>query len=1016
MRQAFRAACAGAWLAVIFATLYAAPAFAGPYTRLQVLLPGETAAPGTGSGKTGTPRAEVSGIPFTITVNACDNTWNVVTSISNSIQITSSDVSATLPQPSQLQSGTRTFTVTMNAGGTFNVLAHDQTDGTIPDGTSASVSVQVLSTFTFEGIAQKHKYAGVDDGTTITAKDPNGNTVTGYNGTVGIREITSYGDGRVSIGASGPPQVTLTNGVWNGNIRMYRADETSINRGNVNKYAYDLNNPSKNGTSDPFIVHPGAFSQLQLVVPGQTPLPGSVSGVTGSPATQAVGTGFIVGVFATDAYWNPVPSTDNVRVISATDNSEVVSPSSGALTTQGSPPGGYRTFTVTLNTVGTQTLTVSDLTNGSITGMTSPGIQVIPAGTHHFAFNTISSPQTAGTPFSVTIRAVDSGGNTVPTYAADAILTANTGTGSITPSQITFTAGVWTGLVTCKGAGGAVALTCADYSAPPKTGTSNTYVVNPGPFYGLQVLLPGETAQGGTTDGKTGTPTNQTAGNPFTTTVRAVDQYWNLVPGVNDRVDLTSTDTFAWMPAETTLVNGQVLIPTRLHKSGYQTISASDADNASIQPDTSSQVLVIGGSFARVLILAPGESPAPGTVSGRTGTATDQSINYAFTVTCLATDQWWNPVGGVTDVVHITSNDPLAQIGPDAAMVDGTASVSVRLATGGYQQITVSDVTNPSKTGSTTQVRAISSGFHLEAAVTPASAAAGDYFTLTVKVTNDAGSVIQEINSFVTVQVLNASSRTAGRGTLLTTQFQLLQGQRNVSETYTFAEPIVIVARDDAGNAPATSNVITIVPGAPALIHLTSNPNWVGGNKHASVTAQMVDAFENGVPDQPVTFSLLSGTGTLGQADSMSNASGNASVDFLSPRTPETDRIHASSGSLVADLDLQVAFVDPFAAGGTAYSYPNPFHPPDEPTTIAYKIDDNADVTLRIYTQSGRLVFRKEFARGDVGGRAGLNEYVWDGTNGKGEVVSSGGYIALIEAQGTGETLHVIRRKIAVVR
>jgi len=31
-------------------------------------------------------------------------------------------------------------------------------------------------------------------------------------------------------------------------------------------------------------------------------------------------------------------------------------------------------------------------------------------------------------------------------------------------------------------------------------------------------------------------------------------------------------------------------------------------------------------------------------------------------------------------------------------------------------------------------------------------------------------------------------------------------------------------------------------------------------------------------------------------------------------------------------------------------------------------------------------------------------------------VVSSGGYVVLIEAQGQGETLHVIRRKIAVVR
>jgi hypothetical protein len=283
-------------------------------------------------------------------------------------------------------------------------------------------------------------------------------------------------------------------------------------------------------------------------------------------------------------------------------------------------------------------------------------------------------------------------------------------------------------------------------------------------------------------------------------------------------------------------------------------------------------------------------------------------------------------------------------------------------------------------------------------------------------VTNDAGSVIQEINSFVTVEVQNASDGLPGRGTLLTTQFQLLQGQRAVSETYTFAEPIIIIAYDDAGNAPATSNVITITPGPPSAVRLTSDPIWVGGNKHATLLARVVDDYENGVPAQPVSWSLLSGTGTLTAIDNVTDASGGARADFLSPRQPETDQIRAASGALTRDLDLTVAFVDPNASGGTATNYPNPFHPPGEPTTIAYKMNDPATVTIRIFTQSGDLVVRKEFALGAAGGSAGLNEFLWDGRNGKGEVVSSGGYIALIEAQGQGATLHVMRRKIAVVR
>jgi hypothetical protein len=373
-------------------------------------------------------------------------------------------------------------------------------------------------------------------------------------------------------------------------------------------------------------------------------------------------------------------------------------------------------------------------------------------------------------------------------------------------------------------------------------------------------------------------------------------------------------------------------------------------------------------------------------------------------------------VGGVTDVMHITSGDAGATMPPDAAMVDGVAQMNVRLATGGFQQISVSDVTQPSKTGSTTQVRAISTGFHLEATVTPSAAPAGGDFTLTVKITNDAGSVIQEINSRVTIDVQNASTQAPGRGTLLTSTFQLLQGQRSITEHYSFAEPIVLIAHDDAGNAPAVSNVITISPGPPTTVVLSSSPTWVGGDKNAAITALVTDDYGNGVPGQPVNFLLLTGTGTLTAIDSQTDSLGAARANFLSPRRPEVDRLRAVSGLLSDDLDLETAFVDPSAPGGTITSYPNPFHPPAQGASIAYKLDDDAQVTIRIFTQSGQLVRLVEFARGSVGGRTGLNTFVWDGKNGAGNVVASGGYLALLEAHGAGQTLNVMRRKIAVVR
>ncbi len=1003
MRQPLRVIRKEVWLALILvlaAPLHVATAAAGTFSRLQVLVPGETAAPGTTSGKTGTPSPQTAGIPFSVTVNACDASWMPVPSVTHAIRILSSDASASLPAPAQLVGGTGSFLVILNADGNFSLFAHDQTDLTIPDGASAAVRSLVIQSLEF-GSVTGAQTAGVAFPVSITARNPNGEVVGGFSGVVDLRQSTSAGAGRIS-----PASVTMTSGHWSGNVTVYRADETGSGGAAVAGEVHG--HPSQSGTSAGFVVHPGAFRRVQVVMPGQSPLPGSLSGISGVPASQTAGRSFSVNVYATDDYWNQVASGDGIRLASATDPADT--PVNGTLA------AGFRQLSFTFMTVGTQTVTATDQTNGSIAAITSGGIQVVPSAADNFAFNAIASPQVAGVPFTLTIRATDASGNTVYDYNGDAVLGSNTGTGTSAPVLITFAAGVWSGPVTLFAAGSAVRLTCTDFSSPPRTGTSMNVTVNSASFTKLQVLLPGETAKPGTADGKDGTPNAQMAGTPFPVTLRAVDPYWNVVSGIGDRLVLRASDEFAGLPAETTLVSGQLVFPGILYKSGVQTITAHDTTNAAIADHTSGGVTVVGGPFARVLVLAPGQSPAPGTATGRTGTAIDQSINYAFTLTVLATDQWWNPVQGPTDVVHIRCADPLAQVAPDQALVNGRAEMSLRLATGGYQQVTVSDITNPSKSGSTMQVRAISSGFHLVAAVTPATVRAGDPFTLTVSVTNDAGAIISEINSSVTVEVQNANSHAPGRGILATPTFQLLGGQRVLTETYTASEPIILVAHDDAGNAPATSNPIAITPGPPTAVRLASSPAWAGGNKHATLTARVVDAYENGVPDRPVTFTVLSGNGQVTPSDSTSDENGNVRADFLSPRQPEHDRIRATSGSFTQDLDLQVAFVDPAATGGYVTNYPNPFHPPTQGTTVAYKLADRARVTMRIYTQQGDLVLQKVFERDAAGGMSGLNEFVWDGRNGDGNLVASGGYIAFIEAQGSGETLHQMRRKIAVVR
>ena len=681
------------------------PAMAQTYTQLQVLLPGETTAPGTIDGKSGTPNAQTVGVPFNVRVRACDASWNTQTSITSQVTLSSSDETATLPSALQMIGGEIQFTVTINASGQFDFTASDLTDPTIPDGISNLLSAVLLQGFEFGRINQKNQYAGQPMSIEVHAVDPSGQMVSGYDGPVRLRQLTSFGEGRIE-----PSTVNLVDGTWSGQITMYRADQTAINRGNVNIYAVLDNDPSRNGTSDPFTVHPGNFSRVQVVAPGQTAEPGSEAGLSGSPATQGAGQAFAVEVWATDDYWNPVPSSDEVLLTSSDNLAQL--PASTTLN------NGFAQLTATLGTVGSQTLTISDNTPGSSAlGMTTDPIPVIADAISGFTVEAFATPVQAGEPVTVTIRATDGSGNTVPGYSGEANVAANTGPGSISPDRIQFVNGEWTGPMTFRGAGGAVSFTVSDFSAPPHIGTSDNFVVLPGAYVKLLVRLPGQTPQGGTATGLNGPADDQNAGSQFNVTVRAVDEFWNLVPGINNQVVLSSSDAFASFPETINLLNGEATVPSTLYRAGSQTITAIDVDDTNIESHQSTSVLVLPGTYSRVLILSPGEIIAHGTEEGRSGAATDQSINYAFTVVVFATDQWWNPVGGVTDMVRLTSNDLLAELPGDTALVDGMAEMTVRLSTGGYQQITVQNLTQPGMPTSTTEVRAISSGFHLEAEV-----------------------------------------------------------------------------------------------------------------------------------------------------------------------------------------------------------------------------------------------------------------------------------------------------------
>ncbi|MDH5270533.1 MAG: T9SS type A sorting domain-containing protein, partial [Candidatus Krumholzibacteria bacterium] len=80
------------------------------------------------------------------------------------------------------------------------------------------------------------------------------------------------------------------------------------------------------------------------------------------------------------------------------------------------------------------------------------------------------------------------------------------------------------------------------------------------------------------------------------------------------------------------------------------------------------------------------------------------------------------------------------------------------------------------------------------------------------------------------------------------------------------------------------------------------------------------------------------------------------------------------------------------------HNYPNPFRAGTQSTRITYLLDQPSDVTIKVYSMTGELVWEESISRSDPGGQAGAQEAEWDGRNGSGEVVRNGVYVCVLNA------------------
>ncbi len=114
------------------------------FSQLQVILPGETPAPVTLTGKTGTPTAVSLGAGglVNVAVNACDATWHKINGVADTVHLSTTDGASVIPANAGLVNGTVTFApLHFNTAGSQTITATDLTDGSKTPNTSTPVTV-----------------------------------------------------------------------------------------------------------------------------------------------------------------------------------------------------------------------------------------------------------------------------------------------------------------------------------------------------------------------------------------------------------------------------------------------------------------------------------------------------------------------------------------------------------------------------------------------------------------------------------------------------------------------------------------------------------------------------------------------------------------------------------------------------------------------------------------------------------------------------------------------------------
>jgi hypothetical protein len=739
---------------------------------------------------TGYPSASTAGVSHNFTVTAFDAYGNVAPGYTGTVHFTSSDGQAALPSDytfTASDAGTHTFSATLQTVGSQSLTGTDTATASLTGSQSGiSVAPAAAATLTVTGFPSPTT-AGVSHSFTVTALDPYGNVATGYTGTM---HLTSS-DAQAGL----PSDYTFT--ASDAGIHSFSATLRTV--GSQSITSTDTATSSITGSETGITVNPAAAATLT---------------VTGFPSPTTAGVSHSFTVTALDAYGNVATGYTGTVHFTSSD-AQAALPSDYTYTAN---DAGIHSFSATLKTVGSQSITATDTATASITG-SELGITVNPAAAATLTVAGFPSPTTAGVNHNFAVTSLDAYGNVATGYTGTVHFTSSDVQGAL-PSDYTFTAsdaGTHSFSATLKTVG-SQSINSTDTATSSITGSETSITVNPAAAATLTV---------------TGFPSPTTAGVSHNFTVTALDAYGNVATGYTGTVHFTSSDAQAALPSDYTYSandGGIHSFSATLKTAGSQSITSTDSATSSI---TGSETgITVNAAAAATLTLIGFPSP------------TTAGVSHSFTVTAL--DAYGNVATGYTGTVHFTSSDAQAALPSDytfTASDAGIHSFSATLKTVGSQSITSTDTATSSITGSETGI-----------AVNPAMAA-------TLTVTGFPSPTTAGVSHSFTVTALDAYGNVA-TGYIGTVHFTSPDAQAALPSDYTFtandagihsfsATLKTVGSQSITSTDTATSSItgsetaITVNPAAAATLTVTGFPSPTTAGVSLSFTVTALDAYGN---------------------------------------------------------------------------------------------------------------------------------------------------------------------------